>query len=186
MVEKVIRAGHLRRYIRETVCVVEAAPTVERIAVEAELPLEPRPTINYILGGSTDDQYQSKRHKKRLLRAAIVRARINTIHTPDSSRVVKPIDNPISFPPINSSRVITPHHDVLVLTSCINDIDVHRVLIDLGSAADLLQLPAFRQMNISLDRLSSASRILSSFNGATTMTMGDITLPVRVGLVVRA
>ena len=40
-------------------------------------------------------------------------------------------------------------------------------------------------MNISLDRLSLVSRILSCFNGATTMTMGDITLPVRAGLVVQ-
>ena len=36
-------------------------------------------------------------------------------------------------------------------------------------------------MNISLDRLSSAGRVLSGFNGETTMTMGDISLPVRVG-----
>ena len=62
---------------------------------------------------------------------------------------------------------------------------MHRVLVDPGNAADLLQLPTFRHMNISLDRLSSAGRILFGFNGATTVTMGDITLPVRVGLVVQ-
>ena len=73
-----------------------------------------------------------------MLRAAIVRARVNTIHVPDSSRVVQSIGNLTSFPPINSSRVITPHHDALVLTLIINDFDVHRVLVDLGSAVDLL------------------------------------------------
>ena len=31
-----------------------------------------------------------------------------------------------------------PHYDALVLTLCINGFDVHRVLVDLGSAADLL------------------------------------------------
>ena len=62
---------------------------------------------------------------------------------------------------------------------------MHRVLVDPGSTTDLLQLPAFRQMNISLDRLSSAGRILSGFNGATIVTMGDITLPVRVGPMVQ-
>ena len=62
---------------------------------------------------------------------------------------------------------------------------MHKVLVDPSSAADLLQLPTFRQMNISLDRLSSAGRILSGFNGATTVTMGDITLPVRAGPVVQ-
>ena len=154
---------------------------VEIIVADAQLLPEPRPTINYILGGSADDQYHSKRQKKRLLRAAIVQAQINTIHSPNSSRAAQPIDDPISFPPINPSRVITSHHDALVLTLCINDFDIHRVLVEPGSVADLLQLPSFRQMNISLDRLSSAGKILFDFNEATSVTMGDITLPVRAG-----
>ena len=58
-------------------------------------------------------------------------------------------------------------------------------MVDLGSATDLLQPPAFKMMNISLERLSSAGRILSGFNGATTVTMGDIVLLVRAGLVVQ-
>ena len=55
LVEMLIRVGHLRRYVRETVREVEAAPAVERIAVSAELPPEPLPTINYILGGPIDN-----------------------------------------------------------------------------------------------------------------------------------
>ena len=62
---------------------------------------------------------------------------------------------------------------------------MHRVFVDPGNATDLLQLPAFRQMNISLDRLSSAGRVLSSFNGATTVTLGDIALLVREGPMVQ-
>ena len=185
MVEKLIKAVNLKRYIRETVRVAKVAPAVERITIGVELPPEPWSTINYILGGPTNDQYKSKCQKKRLLRAATIRARINSIHAPDSSRVVQPIDGPISFPHINPSRVIIPHHDALVLTLCINDFDVHKVLVDSGSTADLLQLPAFKQMNISSDRLSLAGIILSGFNGATIVTMGDITLPVRAGSVVQ-
>ena len=138
MVEKFIKADHLRRYIRETVSVSKAAPTVERIVTCLELLPEPRPTINYILGGPADDQYRSKRQKKSMLQAATVLARINTIHAPVSDRMVQPIDDPISFPPVNPSRVIVPHHDALVLNLCINDFDVHMVLVDPGSAAGLL------------------------------------------------
>ena len=124
---------------------------------------------------------------------ATTRARVNTIHVPDSNRAIQPIDGPISFPPVNPSRVITSYHDAFVLTLCINDFDVHRVLVDPGSVADLLQLPTFGQMNISFDRLSdisfdrlsSAGRILSEFNEATTVTMGDIVLLIKVGLVVQ-
>ena len=34
-------------------------------------------------------------------------------------------------------------------------------------------------MQVSLDKLSSAGRILSGFNRATTLTVGDIALPVK-------
>ena len=113
------------------------------------------------------------------------RAWVNTIHISDSSRAIQPIDDPISFPHVNPSRVINPHHDALVLTLCINDFDVHRVVVVPSSAADLLQLSAFRQMNISFDRLSLAGRIFFGFNKATTITMGDIALLVKAGSVVQ-
>ena len=79
-----------------------------------------------------------------MLRAVSARARINTVSTPVSSITIQSVDDPISFPPINSTRVTTPYYDALVLTLCIDNFDVHMVLVDLGSAADLLHLPAFQ------------------------------------------
>ena len=71
----------------------------------------------------------------------------------------------------------------LVLTLYINGFDVHRVLVDPGSAVDLLQLPAFKQMKLSLGVVNLARRILSGFDGATTITLGDVALPIKVGSV---
>ena len=76
-----------------------------------------------------------------------------------------------------------PHYDALVLTLCINDFDVHKVLVDPGSALYLLQLLAFKQMKLSLSMLNLVGRILSCFNRETTVTLRDVTLPVKVGLV---
>ena len=104
---------------------------------------------------------------------------INTISTLESNAAIQLIDGPISIPPINPTRVITPHYDALVLTLCINNFDVHRVLINPGSAADLLHFLAFQQMKVPLDRLSSIERVLSGFNGATTLTVGDIVLSIK-------
>ena len=56
---------------------------------------------------------------------------------------------------------------------------MHRVLVDPGSATDLLQLPFFNQMRLSLGVLNSVRRILSGFNGATTVTLGDVMVPVK-------
>ena len=75
-----------------------------------------------------------------------------------------------------------PHYDALVLTIYINDFDVHRVLVDPSNAADLLQLPAFKQMKPSLHMMNSTERILSGFKRATIVTLGVVTLPVKVGV----
>ena len=76
-----------------------------------------------------------------------------------------------------------PHYDALVLTLCISGFDVHRVLVDPSRATYFLQLPAFNKMRHFLEVLNSTSRILLGFNGTTTVTLGDVMLPIRAGLV---
>ena len=76
-----------------------------------------------------------------------------------------------------------PHYDTLVLTLYISGFDVHRVSVDPGKATNLLQLPAFNHMRFSLGMLNLVGQILSGFDGATTVTLGDVTLPVRADLV---
>ena len=181
LVERLIRTGHLRRFIREPARGTGTTLTTDRAIAANEHPLESRPTINFVLGGPIDDQYRSKRQRRKMLRAASVRARVNTIGTPKSSTTVQLIDGPISFPSINPARVITPHYDALILTLCINNFDVQRVLVDPGSAIELLHLLTFRQMRVPLSHLSSADRVLSGFNGATTLTVGDIAISVKAG-----
>ena len=60
-VKRLIKARHLRRYIKEVDCEEESVPTASRIKTDVAAPPESRPVINYILGGPLDDQYQSKR-----------------------------------------------------------------------------------------------------------------------------
>ena len=181
LVEKLIQAGHLRRYIRELTRGVAVALTADRVIVDIEHASGPRPAINFILGGPADGQYQSKNQRRKMLRAASVRAKVNTVSAQENITTVQPVDGPISFPSINPTRVITPYYDALVLTIGINSFDVHRVLVDPGSVANLLHLPAFKKMRVSLNHLSSTGKVLSRFNEATTLTVGDIVFPVRVG-----
>ena len=73
----------------------------------------------------------------------MVKARVNAIHTGGGHEETKPIDNPISFHPVNPNIVIMPNYDALVLTLCISGFDVNKVLVDPGSTTDFLQLPTF-------------------------------------------
>ena len=138
MVERLIKVEHLRRYVREVDRGAESRPPAYRITSSTAVPSKSRLAINYKLGGPSNDQYQSKHQQKKLLRVATVKARVNSIHTRGSRKETKPIDGPISFPPVNQNRVIMPHYDALVLILCISSFDVHRILVDLGSAANLL------------------------------------------------
>ena len=139
---------YLRRYIREVDREEELKHVAIKITTSAVTPLESRPAINYILGGPLDDRHQSKRQQKKLLRVATIKAQANAIHTSGSREETEPIDGPISFPLVNPNRVIMPHYDALILTLYINGFDVHRVLVDPSSAANLLQLPTFNQMKL--------------------------------------
>ena len=144
LVGKLIRVVHLKRYLREPTRWVAAAPTTDRAVVDTEHASGSWPTINFILRRPHDSKYQSNKQRRKMLQAASVRVRVNTVSTKENTIVAQPIDGPISFPPVNPTRVITHHYDALVLTVCINGFDVHRVLVDLGSATDLLHLPAFK------------------------------------------
>ena len=155
MIEKLIKVGNLRRHIRKADREEEPAPAAGRITIGKVSPPESRPTINYILGGLLNDKYQSKRQQKKLMRATTIKAQVNVVHTSGSQEETEPIDDPISFPPVNPNRVIVVHYDALVLILCINDFDVHRVLVDPGRAADLFQLLAFSQMMLSPQMLNS-------------------------------
>ena len=78
--ERLIKAGHLRKYIRGVDHGEEFSPIAERITAGVAVTSESRPTINYILGGQFDDKYQSQRQQKKLLRADTVKAWVNTVH----------------------------------------------------------------------------------------------------------
>ena len=59
-VEKLIKVGHLKRYIKEIDHGVESGQVANRITTDVAAPSESKPAINYKLRGPSDDQYQSK------------------------------------------------------------------------------------------------------------------------------
>ena len=55
------------------------------------------------------------------------------------------------------------------------------ILVDPGSAVDLLYLPALVRLGYKSDNLLNLGRILVGFNGTQTHSLGEIVLPISTG-----
>ncbi|RVX10860.1 hypothetical protein CK203_018344 [Vitis vinifera] len=137
--------------------------------------------ISYINGGPSDEEYDSKRKRQKLLLVASVRERINSIRPGLIGGGPRPIDGTIIFPLVDPTRTLQPHRDALILSLEIGDFDVRRILVDPGSSADLVQASVVSHMGHSLTGLENPGRILSGFNRSSTTSLGDIVLPVQAG-----
>ena len=76
------------------------------------------------------------------------------------------------------------HHlydDALVVNIHVGDYNVHQMLVDNGSSADILYYPAFQQMGIDRARLILTNAPLVGFGGTKVLPLGAITLSVTVG-----
>ena len=59
-----------------------------------------------------------------------------------------------------------------------------RILVDPGSSVDLLQVSVIKQMGFIPSSLENPGRTLSGFNGSSTTSLGDVTLPVQARLII--
>ena len=74
-----------------------------------------------------------------------------------------------------------PHDDALVVSIRVEDYNVHRMLVDNGSSADILYYPMFQQMGINRARLTPTNAALVGFGGTRVLPLGAITLSVTIG-----
>ena len=177
LVENLLKEGHLKQYVRATA--KNGEPSRDHGPRAPTAPV--RVVINYI---PLDEEYNSKRKRQRLLRSATVREHKSSIRPGLASGSVHPINGPIVFPAIDLAQVLQPHQDALVLTLGIGDFDVKRILVDPGSSTGLLQVSVVKQMGFIPSSQENLGRILSGFNGASTTSLGDVILPIQVGVVI--
>ena len=175
--EKLIKGGHLKQYVRSE---GKSGETSQGPAtVTPTTFVAPRVVINYIHGGPLDKEYNSKRKRQRLFQAASIQEQVSFIWPGLTSTSTRPIDWVITFPPVDSNRILQPHRDALILMLGISDFYVRRILVDPGSSIDLLQVSVIKQMGFSPLNMEKPGRILSGFNGASTTSLGDIVLPIQ-------
>src|SRR5690242_1423645 len=69
-----------------------------------------------------------------------------------------------------------PHNDAMVISCVINGLLVHNVLVDTGSATDIIFAKDFRQMQEQDDKIHDATHPLCGFGGNQIVALGKITM----------
>ncbi|XP_075665670.1 uncharacterized protein LOC142635395 [Castanea sativa] len=171
-IEALIRRGRLQRFVNK-----ERADPSQNQATrrDNDRPRQPVRDIRMIVGG-TMKAGSSKKARKTYIRT------VQNVQTASPALERSRIDNPpIEFSEVDARRLHHPHDDALVVTIRAGDYNIHRVLVDNGSSADILYYPAFQQMGIEKERLISANAPLIGFGGARVHPLGIVTLVVTIG-----
>ena len=105
---------------------------------------------------------------------------VNSVHMMPPFKQ-KQTDQDMSFNEANARGVRQPHNDPLVIMLTIEGFNTKRILVDNGSSADIIYLPAFQQLKLDLKRLRPFDSPLVSFSGDRVYPKGIVTLTLTVG-----
>ncbi|XP_075640197.1 uncharacterized protein LOC142611933 [Castanea sativa] len=156
-IEALIRRGRLREVCQQR----EADPPQNQAPRrDNDRPGQPIGDIRMIVGGTTRAG-SSKKARKTYIGA--VRTSNRQVLRTGRPRIGNP---PIEFSEVDARRLHHPHDDALVVTIRAGDYNIHRVLVDNGSSADILYYPAFQRMRIERERLTPVNAPLIGFGGA--------------------
>ena len=87
----------------------------------------------------------------------------------------------LSFSDADKQGIIQPHDDALVVTLRIGGYDVKRVMVDQGSAAEIMYPDLYKGLGLKLEDLTVYSSPLVSFEGKMVVPKEQIRLPVQAG-----
>jgi hypothetical protein len=90
---------------------------------------------------------------------------------------------PITFSQEDLQLKDYPHNDAMVIYCVIKGFLVHNVLVDIGSAADIIFAKAFRQMKEQDDKIHDATHPLCGFGGTQIVALCKITMSITFGYV---
>jgi hypothetical protein len=90
---------------------------------------------------------------------------------------------PITFSEEDLQLKDYPHNDAMIISYVIKGFLVHNVLVDTGSATDIIFAKAFRQMQEPEDKIQDATHPLCGFRGRQIVALGKITMSVTFGYV---
>uniref|UniRef100_A0A2N9HAM0 Uncharacterized protein n=1 Tax=Fagus sylvatica TaxID=28930 RepID=A0A2N9HAM0_FAGSY len=173
-IETLIRQGKLQKYVSRPTNTRPAKPPAQREQAEHNRP-GPVGEIRTIVGGPASGG------TSRASRKAYARQVHNIMVVQRPPKNIRLDDQIISFSEEDARGTHQPHDDALVITINIAGFTTRRVMVDNGSSADILYLPAYQQMRLDKDKLRPMDAPLVGFTGDKVCPVGIVTLPITVG-----
>ena len=99
----------------------------------------------------------------------------------ESKRSKKGASPVLGFSDEDKIGTIQPHDDALVVTLRIGGFDVKRVLVDQGSAVEVIYPDLYKGLNLKPEDLTAYDSPLVNFEGKTVTPRGQIRLPIQTG-----
>ena len=87
----------------------------------------------------------------------------------------------LSFSEEDKIGTTQPHDNALLITLRIGDYDLKRVMVDDGSATEIMYPDLYKGLKLKLEDLTPYSSPLMSFDGKLVIPKGMIRLPIQTG-----
>ncbi|GKV04959.1 hypothetical protein SLEP1_g17036 [Rubroshorea leprosula] len=87
----------------------------------------------------------------------------------------------VTFTSVDFDTVVTPHNDPLVTSVMINNCEVQRVLVDTGSAPDIMYFHCFESLGLDPALLQKYDGPIHGFNNQSVLVEGVLTMNVAFG-----
>uniref|UniRef100_A0A2N9G648 Uncharacterized protein n=1 Tax=Fagus sylvatica TaxID=28930 RepID=A0A2N9G648_FAGSY len=157
-IEALIRQGKLGKFVRQD---------------KPEVRHEPRPP--------RQDENKDRQEDRPRDIIGEIRTIVGGLASGEVTESLKMDDQVISFSEDDARNIHHPHDDALVVTLTIAGFLTRRVLIDNGSSADIIYLPAYQQMKIDKEQLKPIDIPLVGFTGDKVKPLGVVSLIVEAG-----
>ncbi|XP_010245798.1 PREDICTED: uncharacterized protein LOC104589244 [Nelumbo nucifera] len=165
-IEDLIRRGYLDGFIKS-----EKLAHEERHTKDARpLPRAPPTGVIHVISGGIAAGGESSSGRKKYVRLCEI----------DNQGHKKKHDQSITFTNDDLRGVQTPNDDTLEIAEVAN-FKIRRILVDIGSSADVLFEDAFEKLGIDKERLTPVNTPLMGFSEESLLPIGRITLLLLIG-----